>query len=275
MKRERKAQRIFQRGSTTYFYSSMFFPRAVRDDVTKLYAFVRTADDFVDATPQDAQGFAKFVTEYHSALAGKACANRIILDFLELSKRKKFNPRWADAFFSAMRADLTKKRYATLSQTERYMYGSAEVIGLYMAAILGLPRDAHSYAQSLGKAFQYVNFLRDVAEDEALGRTYIPIECLRKAGLKTLTKETARANPKKFSDLVRAESKRYLAWQHEAEKGFHFIPWRYRVAISTASDAYAWTARQIMTDPMVVWRRKVKPSKLRILWYGLKNMVSS
>ncbi len=48
---------IFQKGSTTYYWSSKFFPAAVRDDVFKLYSFVRVADDYVDQLPPQAAKF--------------------------------------------------------------------------------------------------------------------------------------------------------------------------------------------------------------------------
>ena len=51
---------IFKQGSKTYFYSSIFFPSIIRKDVFKLYAFVRKTDNYVDATPQDIDGFNNF-----------------------------------------------------------------------------------------------------------------------------------------------------------------------------------------------------------------------
>ena len=50
----------FRQGSKTYFNSTRFFPEPVRSDVFLLYGFVRTADDFVDAVPQDRNGFERF-----------------------------------------------------------------------------------------------------------------------------------------------------------------------------------------------------------------------
>jgi phytoene synthase len=52
--------KIFKSGSTTYSTSSLFFPKHIRDNITILYAFVRTLDNFVDKTPQDIKGFNDF-----------------------------------------------------------------------------------------------------------------------------------------------------------------------------------------------------------------------
>jgi phytoene synthase len=57
----------------------------------------------------------------------------------------------------------------------------------------------------------------------------------------------------------------YLTWQSEGEKGFRYIPKRYLVPIKAASDIYRLTARIILKNPQIVFQKKVKPNKLRIL----------
>ena len=54
---------IFKKGSTTYYYSTKLFPAKIRKEVTRLYNFVRIADDYVDAVPQDTKGFMNFKDE--------------------------------------------------------------------------------------------------------------------------------------------------------------------------------------------------------------------
>lgn len=260
----------FKRGSKTYFNSSLFFPEEVRRDVFFLYGFVRTADDFVDAVPQDGEGFRAFRAAYERArAAGSATGDPIIDCFLDVSRRKGFRDDWTRAFLDAMEADLTKNRYETLEETLAYIYGSAEVIGLFMAAVMGLPEEAWPAAQALGRSMQYINFIRDIAEDNALGRIYLP---LSGSGLEDLTEETARAHPEAFRAFIRAQADLYLEWQCRAEEGFRYIPKRSRVPVITASRMYNWTARQIQADPFVVYRKKVKPSKGRILAELLGNL---
>lgn len=252
---------IFRRGSKTYFNSSVFFPDAVRNDVFTLYAFVRTADDFVDATPQDAAGFYAFRDAWRESEKGRASGNGIIDNFVALSRRRRFDPRWTEAFLYSMELDLKKKIYHTLDETLEYIYGSAEVIGLYMAQLLRLPDEAHYPARMLGRAMQYINFIRDIDEDNGLGRRYLPAD----NGPAELTREYALANRDEFAAYVRAQSALYLGWQKEAEEGYRFIPRRCRIPVKTAGDMYIWTAREIMKNPLVVFERKVKPSRGRII----------
>jgi phytoene synthase len=255
----------FRKGSTTYFYSSIFFPPDVRGDVFKLYAFVRTADDFVDQVPQDIDGLRAFVARYRAASGGARSGDEVVDGFVELSNRRRFDPSWTESFFRAMRDDTESANYHTLSQVERYMHGSAEVVGLFMARILGLPEESHESAKRLGTAMQYINFLRDIDEDLGLGRTYVPSEVLLSYGLESLSPAEARQRPDRFEAMMRGEVERYRRWQAEAESGYRFLPTRYRVPIKTAADMYAWTADRIAEDPLVVFETKVKPSVLRVM----------
>jgi phytoene synthase len=272
---------VFKAGSTTYFNSSLFFPPAMRAEVFALYGFVRVADNLVDAIPQDAAGFARFGARYRAALAGTPAADPIIDDFVALARRLEFDPAWTDAFLASMEADLTKRLYHTEEEALEYIYGSAEVIGLFMAKIMRLPEEAHHAARMLGRAMQFINFIRDVAEDTGLGRRYLPLERDGQPLLEGVPNDWlpdlgwARAKPAKWTAFVQGHLARYAGWQAEAEAGYRYLPRRARLAVRTAGDMYNWTARQIAQNPFVVFQRKVKPKRARIvlqaLWNGLRG----
>ena len=271
---------VFKAGSTTYFNSSLFFPPAMRAEVFALYGFVRVADNFVDAIPQEAEAFRRFVARYRAAWAGTPADDAIIDDFVALARQLEFDPAWTDAFLASMEADLSKRFYRTEAEMLEYVYGSAEVIGLYMAKIMRLPAEAQFAAQRLGRAMQVINFIRDAAEDAGLGRRYLPLE---RDGVRLLdvpddwlpSREWAQAHPAEWTAFLRGHLERYAAWQAEAEAGYRFIPRRPRTAVRTAGDMYNWTARRIAADPFVVFERQVKPKKGRILlqalWNGLRG----
>ncbi len=260
----------FKAGSKTYYNSSIFFPEDVRRDVYVLYGFVRVADNFVDAIPQDTEGFYRFRKRYERAMSGYTTNDTIIDSFVELATRKQFDPEWTDAFLCSMELDINKGVYETIDETLEYIYGSAEVIGLFMATIFGLPEKSYRYAQYLGRAMQYINFIRDIDEDRRLGRIYLPTEEL---DLPALDEDSARSFPEKFERFIEKQIDRYRQWQDVAESGYAYLPKRYRIAVKSASDMYNWTARKIAADPFVVFRRKVKPSKSRIILQGIANSV--
>jgi phytoene synthase len=268
MSLEQIHRRTFKQGSRTYFNSSLFFPRSVRQDVFALYGFVRVADNFVDSVPQDSDGFYGFKEAYHRAMEQGHVGDPIIDAFVELGRRKGFDPAWTEAFLHSMELDLGKTKYDRLEETLEYIYGSAEVIGLFMAKVMDLVPDSYTHAGRLGRSMQYINFIRDIDEDRTLGRRYLPLEG---TSLESLDPEYVRSHQEEFNRFLRHHLDKYRIWQREAEEGFHYIPRRCLIPIKTASDMYNWTARTIRKNPMVVFQRKVKPSKVRIWWTVLAN----
>jgi len=266
---------IFRKGSRTYFYSSLFFPMHIRREVFILYGFVRKTDNYVDVVPQDRGGFYEFREKYYQAKQGKETGDIVIDSFVRLAEKKGFQDEWIEAFLHSMELDLTKKRYETIDEVLEYIYGSAEVIGLMMAKIIGLPKESFEHAKYLGRAMQYINFIRDIAEDLDLGRVYFPQTDLRKHGLENLTPEHVKEHPDRFTAFLQTQLDRYCHWQEQAEEGYRFIPKRYLISIKTASEMYHWTAEQIAHHPFIVYDMKVKPMISKIILTVIFNLVDT
>lgn len=264
---------IFQKGSTTYYNSTKLFPANIRKDVTTLYAFVRIADNYVDAVPQDIKGFNDFKSKYYDALDGVETDNTVIQNYIELSQRMNFEQEWTDAFLESMEMDTYKSEYNNIDELNKYLYGSSEVIGLMMNRVMNIDKSADESAKYLGKAMQFINFIRDIDEDLDLNRTYFPKDMLNKFGLNSLTRGEARRKPKQFESFVKSQVALYFKWQKKAEVGIDLIPARMRVAVKTASDMYAWTAMKIYNDPFIVYTTQIKPNKGQVLISGIKNLV--
>ena len=266
--------RIFKQGSKTYFYSSLFFPKKIKEDVFRLYAFVRVADDYVDTIPQQTKQYKQFKKKYYSGLKSPNLTNNHVIDeFIKLQQKHNFKQEWIDGFFIAMDMDLNQHQYKTEKDIITYMYGSAEVVGLMMAKILELPQQAYQYAQMLGRSMQYANFIRDVQEDLELGRVYFPQEDRKGYDLSTLEYDYVKQRPGHITCYLMTQFKRYKIWQKEAEKGFQYIPKRLLIPIKTASDMYKWTVSQIEKDPLIIYQKKVKPSIPRIVLTIIKNSI--
>ncbi|MGA1848177.1 MAG: phytoene/squalene synthase family protein [Thermoplasmatota archaeon] len=262
---ESRIYNIFKKGSKTYFYNSLFFPREVRDDVFVLYSFVREADNFVDAIPQKKREFCEYFDMFCKAWDGEPSDDLVLDSFVKMAKKKNIEKEWIEAFLRSMEMDLVKSSYQTVEEVEEYIYGSAEVVGLMMCRILGVEDRFLPNARALGKAMQYINFIRDIKEDNRLGRTYIPKNELDLYELEDLREETVRKKPECFAALIDHQIERYLKWQSEAEKGYRGLKKDARIPIVNASDMYKWTAMKILRDPFIVYRKKVKPSKARIV----------
>jgi phytoene synthase len=271
MKTQQIHHDTFKKGSKTYFNSSLFFPRDIRRDVFILYGFVRVADDFVDSVPQDKKGFYSFKERYARALGGEITGDVIVDSFADLLRRKGFDSSWVEAFLHSMELDLVKKKYDTLNETLEYIYGSAEVIGLFMAKIMRLSEESYECAKLQGRAMQYINFIRDIEEDLALGRQYLP---LKESTLDSLEYEYVKNRREAFTEFIVSQIALYREWQKKAEKGYAYIPRRFVIPIKTASDMYGWTANRIERDPLVVYDTKMKPKKSRIIFQVIKNALS-
>lgn len=314
-------EKIFKNASKTYFYSSLFFPKKIRQEINILYAFVRTADDFVDSIPSNSTAFFAFKNYYLqnskiipknnlqtiSNLNSKPNLNyqnknktqnlenyskneinineiekvkklefwqKIVLAFVDLEERLEFEKSWTLAFLQAMENDLSVQTYSTIEQTCEYIYGSANVIGFFMAKILKLPSESYKYAGFLGQSFQYINFIRDIAEDLELKRSYFPQKLLQECNLQSLKLAETSQKPEEFQKFIKICLGQYEVWQTEAEKGFKFFPKKYKIAIKTASDMYKWTAKIIANDPFIVYQKKIKPQKRRVLLTGLINYLN-
>jgi phytoene desaturase len=255
------ARQIFKKGSVTYYYSSIFFPGPIREQVATLYAYVRVIDDLVDQQKPDVAQMDKMWRDTVTAWKTGRAEFKVVGEFVALAKRQHFKWQWITAFWWAMRQDIKPKKYRSFSELEKYMFGSAEVIGLMMARVLELSPAAQAAAQAQGKAMQLINFVRDVAEDEALGRNYL--------GYSQAQKQSAE----RWNNYIRTVIDRYFKLQQQAESGYDYIPKHYLIPIKSAADMYNWTARRLYENPSLVWQKKLKPSKVRVVSTVVKNMI--
>jgi len=266
---------IFKGGSKTYFYSTVFFPQKVKEDVFVLYSFLRKADDYVDAIPQDVEGFYNFRERYYNAIDGATTGDIVVDSFVKLLNRKKFEKSWVESFLNSMEMDITRSGYETMDDLLVYLFGSSEVVGLFMAKIMDLSPESYGNARYLGRAMQYINFIRDISEDIELGRTYFPQKDLELFNLESLNEDYIRKRPEEFKGFIRKQLNTYYSWQEKAEEGFSYIPFRYLIPIKTASDLYKWTGSKINNNPLIVYKRKVKPSIPNILSKVVFNSISA
>jgi 15-cis-phytoene synthase len=177
-----EARRTIARVARTFALAARLLPRDVRDDTELLYLVLRTLDDLVDleeARDPDAERRLAAVEAWSARCEPTAPTRETrILD--DLARRHPSLPRDAVAdFMAGMRQDLAGPRIRTEAELDEYCYRVAGTVGRLMAAVLGADGpDADRAARSLGIAMQRTNILRDVDEDLARGRVYLPEETL-------------------------------------------------------------------------------------------------
>ncbi len=174
---------LFTRNYSTSFYSAtgLLAPQ-IRQAIYGIYGFVRLADEIVDTFSGFSQQelLEQLEEEYQEGRRTGLSLNPVIHAFICVVNRYHIDDSLVRAFLGSMRADLTKKVYHTAEEINRYIYGSADVVGLMCLKVFtdndpALYERLKKSAMKLGSAFQKINFLRDLKNDtEILDRSYFP-----------------------------------------------------------------------------------------------------
>jgi 15-cis-phytoene synthase len=184
---EQSAAVVIRNYSTSFGLASRLLAEPVRTHVRNVYALVRIADEIVDCPELGLSTIARdealqaLQEDTHAALRIRYSSNLVVHAFAVTAQTVGIDADLVDPFFASMRTDLYVTEHDAAS-LDRYIYGSAEVVGLMcLRAFLANEPAGASYddlaagARHLGAAFQKINFLRDLGEDyRQLGRRYFP-----------------------------------------------------------------------------------------------------
>ncbi|KUL42048.1 phytoene/squalene synthase family protein [Actinoplanes awajinensis] len=254
----------------TYYLATRLLPAWKRRHVHALYGFTRFADEIVDRTElqSPAARSAELTAWSAGFLAGlrgedvddpllPAVLHTIAVFGLDLDDFEKF--------LRSMAMDLTVTSYPTYADLLDYMEGSAAVIGTMMLPILGSsdPVAAREPARQLGFAFQLTNFIRDVAEDTARGRIYLPQEHLAEFGVTPEELAAGVATPA-IRALIRAEVGRARVHYAAAAPGIPLLEPASQACMRTAFQLYGGILDEIESAGYDVFaRRATVPNRRR------------
>lgn len=175
------SQLITKRYSTSFSLGIRVFDKRFRAPIYAVYGFVRFADEIVDTFHDypKATLLERFREDTYKALEEKISLNPVLHSFQEVVHKYNIERELIDAFLDSMEMDLFFHRYED-SLYKKYIYGSAEVVGLMCLRVFCEGNDDQyeslkAPARSLGSAFQKINFLRDMKSDfDERGRVYFP-----------------------------------------------------------------------------------------------------
>ena len=173
---------VIKRYSTSFYFSSSLLSKSIRQDIFNIYGFVRLADEIVDTFHEfpKKELLNEFEEELWRSIENKISLNPILNSFQNTVNRYSIPKDLIRSFLDSMKMDLEKKEYNSVEEYKKYIYGSADVVGLMCLKVFvkgsdTLYSDLSDYAISLGSAFQKVNFLRDLKDDSnILKRVYFP-----------------------------------------------------------------------------------------------------
>ena len=171
-------RRMQRRHDPTYFAATSLLPAGVRPAIHAVYGFVRTADQIVDGRDRPARpeqrraALDAWEGQLDRARAGEP-AHPVPTALVDAAARHGLPLDELRTYMNSMRVDCAPVRIRDDAELDRYMAGSAAAVGRIMAPLIGAPGRSEEVAR-LGMAFQLANFVRDVREDWALDRIYLP-----------------------------------------------------------------------------------------------------
>lgn len=261
------------RSGSSFYYSFLFLPPPQRRAITALYAFCREVDDVVDEC-EDAN-VARIKLQWwreETARIFDGTSRHPVGQALQESVSTYDLPQ--EHFLEiidGMEMDLDHQGYSSFKDLALYCHRVASMVGLMSVEIFGY-QDRHTlkYAHDLGMAFQLTNILRDVREDAARGRLYLPLDELERFGV---TQEDVMAH--RMSDNMRAlfrfQAKR--ARQHY-EQAYAHLPETDRYAQRSGlimAAIYEATLREIEDDGYNLFDRRISLTPLRKLWMAWRT----
>lgn len=227
----------------TFYLATLLLPPAKRPPVHALYGFARRADEIVDAIDPalSLEARDRHLTDWTELLLRGAGEDPIMPAVHDTIVRNNIPLHLFDDFLRSMRMDLEISEYATWHDLVVYMQGSAAAIGSELLPVLGtVPgsmNEAEPYARTLGIAFQLTNFIRDVGEDLARGRVYLPKDDLAAFGV-TVDDLGARGVNANVKALLAFEISRAHELYRSAEPGIELLHPSSRDCVQTAFRLY-------------------------------------
>lgn len=277
------------KGSKSFATASELFDRTTRERAWLLYAWCRRCDDLADGQdhggdPTDHAGADKrlrairLLTE--RAFEGLPTADPAFDAFGLVARECGLTREMAEDVIMGFELDAAGWRPRTERDLARYCYHVAGAVGVMMAVVMGVPKDDSDTldrACDLGMAFQLANIARDIGEDDAADRCYLPIEWLVEEDIEP----GQHMKPHHRGELADMAARLVaLMERHEAaaKLGTTRLPFRSRWAVLAAARIYGAIGREVRARGTAAWDHRVVIGRwektkhvLGAFWEALRN----
>lgn len=266
-------ERITKTHSKSFYFAAKFLPREKQNPIYALYALCRCVDDVVDETEmQNKAELLEAVELWKTRLEDvyfnaahkngkykKSCktleksdsrhavtdSQLVFLAWEDLLKFYKIPQNLPLELIEGVLMDTRVNRYKTFEELYVYCYRVASTVGLMASEIFGYSDEkTPKYAEALGIAMQLTNILRDVSEDAAMNRIYLPQEDLQKFGVTEKQIFAGEAN-ENFVELLKFQIARAKSYYKKAERGIALLDKNTRFTVLLAARLYAKILEEI------------------------------
>ncbi len=276
-----ECHRIAREAHSNFYPAFFLLPKAKRDGIVALYAFMRLIDDVSDEGADlvvKQRGLAKWRGALDEAITGELGeiegntvrkpvsegldgADEVLPALVDTMQRYKMPTRYLHDLISGAEMDLTERSYSSFERLREYCYRVAGTVGLTCTHIFGFrdPR-ALDLSEKLGLAFQLTNIIRDVREDYGIGRVYLPDEDLVRYGVakEDLGRDEATLGVR---ELLRFEADRAWSCYEEGAKLLGLIDEDSRSTLWLLVHTYSALLARIESVDFAVLGERVRLSK--------------
>ena len=280
---------IAKREARNFYYAFVALPPERRNAICAVYAFMRQADDLADdeSLPREERRrrLEEWLGAWHSVAAGAQTQDPVFLAVRDAVRRFEIPLSLLDELVAGVTMDLERAgggepdTYATFNDLYRYCYLVASVVGLVSIRIFGYSdRRAEKLAEETGIAFQLTNILRDVAEDAARNRVYLPLEDLAAHGVSLdslLHREAAAPPSARERALLAGVGNRAENYYHSARELLPLIDRESRPALWVLVAIYHGLLKRIRSADYDVFSRRASvptAQKIAILAIGVMRL---
>lgn len=281
-----KARLSIKQGSKSFSAASRLFDKATRERVWLLYAWCRRCDDIADAQDlggelgeqSDMEGRIKAIRALtQRAFDGLPTADPAFDAFGLVARECGLTPQMAEDVIAGFALDAEDWRPREEDDLLLYCYHVAGVVGVMMAVVMGVDpsdEDTLDRACDLGLAFQLANIARDVVEDDAAGRCYLPIRWLVRQDIEP----GQHTKPHHRQELADMAAKLVTLMENHAaasKLGAARLPFRSRWAVLTAARIYTAIGHEVRRRGPEAWHRRVYTSKAQKIGHAAAAFVEA
>jgi len=265
-------ERLARRQAGNFYHAFRLLPAEQRRAMCALYAFMRVADDLTDgpqAVAEKSLALADWRRQFDAALDG-VYYHSLHPAFHHTVKHFGIPRRYVDDVLDGVGMDLETDRYDTFADLYSYCYRVASAVGLACIHIWGFrDRRALNYAEAAGIALQLTNILRDLKEDAARGRVYLPREDLERFGYRVDDLALSRYD-ERFRALMRFQVERARTYYESAEPLAELLDPAGRSVFLVMLRTYRGLLEAIVQRDYDVFNCRVRLSRLRKLWLAVQ-----